>query len=107
MGAWRPLEEGFSSISGPQSDHEVDRVELHTHLELSAGRWSDAGTVEIGLGYCLPAGHLNETFIPGSKPDLYIPVQLADSEPVVVVPLIPRKMLARVKLVPSIPIGQW
>ncbi|THD24758.1 Integrator complex subunit 4, partial [Fasciola hepatica] len=108
VGAWHPLDEGFPTTNGAQSDHEVNRVELRTHLELSAGRWSDAGTVEIGLGFCLSSDHLNETSISGSKPsDSGKSVHMTVSQPVSIVPLIPRKMLARVKLLPTAPIGQW
>uniref|UniRef100_A0A183AMN4 Integrator complex subunit 4 n=1 Tax=Echinostoma caproni TaxID=27848 RepID=A0A183AMN4_9TREM len=115
-GAWHPLDEGFTTTTtttttttdGTRSDHDVYRVELRTHLELSAGRWSDAGTVEIGLGYCLPASHIMDdasaTALATSTESHY---DSTDSKPSLVIPLISRKMLARVRLLPSAPIGQW
>lgn len=76
-------------------------LELRTHLELTAGRWSDSGTVELGLGYCLRDVH------DGVSTGESIEADASRGKDPIVLPLIDKASLARVKLIPSAPVGHW
>ncbi|VDP16813.1 unnamed protein product [Schistosoma margrebowiei] len=99
--SWHQLDEDTtnnnnttSSISTINQNH----LEIRTHIELTAGRWSDSGTIDLGIGYCLQptdCSFINNT----------INHCLLDSS--FIIPLTPIPLLSKVKLVPCAPIHQW
>ncbi|CAH8618025.1 unnamed protein product [Heterobilharzia americana] len=94
--SWHLLDEDTSASVNQ------DHLEIRTHIELSAGRWSDSGTIELGLGYCLQSTDNDEQ--DGFN-------QIDDYQSVLqspfVIPLTPMSLLSKVKLVPCAPINQW
>ncbi|KAF7231962.1 hypothetical protein EG68_09532 [Paragonimus skrjabini miyazakii] len=109
--SWHLLDDDLTNTHDESSQSAltsgVDRIELRAHLELSAGRWSDAGTVEIGLGYCVDSPFersaqsnmstgLNLTF--GS---------LLSNQKSFVLFLTPRLLFAKCRLIPCAPVSQW
>ncbi|KER31057.1 hypothetical protein T265_02621 [Opisthorchis viverrini] len=105
VSSWHLLDEGLPLSYDELHPHTevVERVELRAHMELTAGRWSDAGTVEIGLGYYLErsvaSGQPTEDQVVSS-----VPVQAKHR---IILPLTPISLFAKVRFVPSAPIPQW
>ncbi|CAI2731983.1 unnamed protein product [Schistosoma spindalis] len=96
-----------SSTSTINQDH----LEIRTHIELTAGRWSDSGTIDLGIGYCIQptdCSFINHIYY---NNDNDITKQnninhcLLDSS--FIIPLTPIPLLSKVKLIPCAPIHQW
>ncbi|KAK4468819.1 hypothetical protein MN116_007988 [Schistosoma mekongi] len=84
--SWHQLDEdNNTSLKTINYDH----LEIRTHIELSAGRWSDSGTIDLGIGYCLQSSINDYSFINNNNPLTSI------------------SLLSKVKLVPCAPINQW
>ncbi|TNN06972.1 integrator complex subunit 4 [Schistosoma japonicum] len=112
--SWHQLDEDTSSLKVINQDH----LEIRTHIELSAGRWSDSGTIDLGIGYCIHSldyslinnnqydyvdisNCLNHNDVNNNFQDSYL---LNSSY---IIPLTPISLLSKVKLVPCAPINQW
>lgn len=93
--AWHPLDDGLAPIMLSDLDcthaSESNRVELRTELELTAGKWSDAGTIELGLGYRLDPSYDSEYPSSGT----------------LTLPITPRGYFAKVRLIPCAPVSHW
>lgn len=93
--AWHPLDDRLAPVildglNRPPSI-ESTRVELRTEVELTSGRWSDAGTIELGLGYRL------DSFC-----DLDCPSSVA-----LTLPVTSRLCSAKVRLIPCTAASHW
>ncbi|KAF8564197.1 hypothetical protein P879_07241 [Paragonimus westermani] len=103
--SWHLLDEDLITTQDESSQsaltNGVDRIELRAHLELSAGRWSDAGTVEIGLGYCVasPCERSAQSNLTSGS--------LVSNPKSFVLFLTPRTLFAKCRLIPCAPVSQW
>nr|VZI34401.1 unnamed protein product [Spirometra erinaceieuropaei] len=90
--AWKPLETLLSSESSPSDDPrpQLPQLELQTTLELTAASWTDAATLELGLGLCVPMLSLQDSG----------PKRKGDET---VLPLLPNGAMAKIKLLPCGP----
>ncbi|BHF78543.1 Integrator complex subunit 4 [Sparganum proliferum] len=94
--SWKPLETLLSSESSPSDDPrpQLPQLELQTTLELTAASWTDAATLELGLGLCVPMLSLQDSG----------PKRKGDET---VLPLLPNGAMARIKLLPCGPSHRW
>ncbi|CAL8070672.1 unnamed protein product [Calicophoron daubneyi] len=105
---WHLLDENMGSNQpdghkGSTASASGECVELRTHIELSAGRWSDAGTIELGLGFCL-----SDTLIPAVEYDKRsFPSAQYAGERSFILPLTTLRDFAKVKLIPCAPPSSW
>nr|CAH8863402.1 unnamed protein product [Trichobilharzia regenti] len=122
MNSWHLLDEDISTSSTNQN-----YLEIRTHIQLTAGRWSDSGTIELGLGYCIQPTDYNCSSSSSSNTTVGNVVEKeADDEEELeeaedctdtdekspmqlpfVIPLTPISLLSKVKLVPCAPVNQW
>uniref|UniRef100_A0A183SVW9 Integrator complex subunit 4 n=1 Tax=Schistocephalus solidus TaxID=70667 RepID=A0A183SVW9_SCHSO len=58
--SWKPLETLLSSPSDDQHP-QLSQLEMQTTLELTAASWTDAATLELGLGLCVPMLSLQDS----------------------------------------------
>ncbi|CAH8643011.1 unnamed protein product [Schistosoma rodhaini] len=111
--SWHQLDD--DTISSSTSTINQDHLEIRTHIELTAGRWSDSGTINLGIGYCLQSTDCSfmnnnichnddSTYHENSTNDHWNHCILDSS---LIIPLTPIPLLSKVKLVPCAPINQW
>ncbi|CAH8614278.1 unnamed protein product [Schistosoma haematobium] len=112
--SWHQLDEDTTNNNNTSSTSTInhDHLEIRTHIELTAGRWSDSGTIDLGIGYCLQptdCSFMNNIYYHDnndlSKQNNTTNHCLLDSS--FIIPLTPIPLLSKVKLVPCAPIHQW